>query len=172
MPKTFDDCTDDDMMCLDSAMRRFHGRLVDVNTTVHMRYIVNQDKEGEPIPCLKVRGRLVPATIKINSFSDRQEGKKDCTINLDKYLWQEKSDPERLAILDQMLTSLDLATDKDGAVLKDDIGRPRLVKRLPDFEIAGYDIVADRHGPQSMEAQAVAHLAEAKWVQSCLPFSR
>lgn len=173
MPKTFDDCTAEDLKILDSAMRRFHGRLVDVGTTVKMRYIVNQDKDGESVPCLKVRGRNVVAVAKINSMSDRHDGKQDVTLTICKYTWDERDEQERLAILDNLLTGLDLYTDeKTGAVIRDDLSRPRLKKRLPDFEIAGFDVVADRHGPKSMECQAVAEIASAAWIQGALPFSR
>jgi hypothetical protein len=45
--------------------------------------------------------------------------------------------------------------DRDGAIKSDDGGRPKLKLRKHDFEIGGFVEIAKRHGPESLEVQAV-----------------
>lgn len=172
MAKTFHECGQDDYSLLEDAKRRWHSALVDAGATVHLRYVANRDKDDEPIPALKHHGYPAAAVVKINSLSDREQGMKDATITIDEYTWQEKSDAEKLAILDHELAHLELKYDTSGqgtgALIRDDLGRPKMKIRLHDFEFGGFHHIAERHGPQSGEVQFINGLAEAKWVQQVL----
>lgn len=176
MGKTFSECDTTEYDRMNDAKRRWHSALDSAGVTIHLRYVTNHDKDDEPIPALKHHGYPAVAVIKINSLEARQQGLADCTITIDEYSWQAKSDAEKLAILDHELAHLELKFDTSeqgtGALIRDDLGRPKMKIRLHDFEFGGFHHIAERHGPQAAEQQAIANLAESAWVQSVLPFNR
>lgn len=176
MPKTFSECDTSEYDLLEDAKRRWHSALVDAGVTIHLRNVTNRDKDDEPIPALKHHGYPAAAVVKINSLSDRQQGCMDATITVDEYSWQEKTDAEKLAILDHELAHLELKFDTSengsGALIRDDLGRPKIKIRLHDWQMGGFNHIAERHGPSSAEQQLVATLAEQTWVQGALPFNR
>ena len=109
------------------------------------------------------------ATIKINSYRDRVEGKADVTITIDGHHWDELSDAELAAVLDHELTHLELVIEEDGSVSRDDIDRPKLRMRKHDFQIGGFNEVAKRHKADSLEVQAVAKVGKGFVEQGVFP---
>jgi hypothetical protein len=56
------------------------------------------------------------------------------------------------SILEVPFEHISVATD-DRGVIRDDIGRPKIVMRKHDFEFGWFTAVAARHGAHSMERQ-------------------
>ena len=52
--------------------------------------------------------------------------------------------------VDDCLTEIEVLIE-DGKTKRDDCGRPKLRRRAPDWEVAGYNEVAERHGKSSLE---------------------
>lgn len=54
-------------------------------------------------------------------------------------------------------------------VQRDDIERPKLKMRKHDFHWGGFDVIADRHGEDSVEVMAVAAIGTKAMRQGWLP---
>lgn len=84
-------------------------------------------------------------------LKDRAMGRGDAEVALDHDWWEEASDLQRRALLDHELHHVSVKTDKLGRFQYDDLRRPVLVLRRHDFEFGWFRIVAERHGPFSIE---------------------
>lgn len=167
--KGYQECDQDVYASLADVKRRYCSELIDAGVTVHCRFVFKKDKEDQPIPCLKHGGYMAAATIKVNGLSDRQEGKKDATITIDEYTWQELSEAKRIAVLHHELYHLDLVTNaKDGSLKRDDLGRPLLKLKLHDIHIGGFQYVIETHKENALET--VQTIQAAKFVQGVMPW--
>lgn len=135
-------------------IEKYHAGLKDSGATIECIEATRADAEGEIVggSATKINGFSVPAKIKINSLADRVEGKADVTITFDHTQWKDASDDERAAIIDHQLQCVDvMREDGKGAVLTDDIDRPRMKVRKPDHFHRWFDVIAERHKTASIE---------------------
>lgn len=82
---------------------------------------------------------------------------------IDGYEWNKASDRQRLALIDHELEHLALIENKPTkkepnltGFKRDDLGRPKLKTRPHDWELAGFQTIALRHGENSHEARQFA----------------
>lgn len=148
MPTTYSPADPSALELLTRTMARFHGPLVEAEATVRLMFASNED--GPP---LKLRGVPCDGIVRINNLAKRAEGMADATITVDGDKWPNWSDAERVALLDHELYHLELAKDKSGGLVLDDLDRPRLKMRLHDYEMGGFFEVAKRHRDASGEIQ-------------------
>ena len=92
-------------------------------------------------------------------IKDRAMGRGDAEITLDHDHWEKCSTKEQRALLDHELHHLSVKIDKRGLV-RDDLGRPELVMRAHDFDFGWFNIIAKRHGLNSIEAQQAAAIMD------------
>lgn len=131
----------------------YHERLSEV--TFDVLTVCEYDEEsGEELRCLTLHGYPAAATVKIMSHERRAQGSADVLLTIDAIAWHELSAAERVALLDHELTHV-LILEKDGAVVRDDLRRPKLKLRLHDVEIGGFLEVMDRHREAALEVMAV-----------------
>lgn len=137
---------------------QYHPALRDAGVTVELVGVsASRDKNDEAAgPALKHHGYPARAIIKIRGLEDRAAGSDDARILFDADAEPEWSGAELDALLDHELAHLELVTDKDGGLVHDDVGRPKLRMRVHDFEIGGFHHIAKRHGPNAGETQQVA----------------
>jgi hypothetical protein len=125
-------------------------RLKDVTIAVlsaHASRDEDDEPRGEALAC---RGRPILGKIRISSVEDRAEGYADVRVLLNGDRWGQISAPMQRSVIDTCLTMIEVR-QKDGAPLRDDLGRPKLQQRPWDFEIYGFHDVAERHGASSVE---------------------
>lgn len=138
-------------------LEKYHGPLRDAGVTVDLLFAKKRpDDSGEINPeshALKLHGYPVAAMVKANAYKARVQGHADAEIIIDGDRWDEWSDDEKDALIDHELEHLELKTDKDGNVRRDDLDRPKLRVRLHDHEFGWFDAVARRHGRASFEVQ-------------------
>ena len=152
------------------AMTQTYHPLLHGVVTVDVLLCRKVDADGEIVdPAISVNGYPALAKIKINSLEDRVQGKADATITIDGNHWDEWPTPRLDAILDHELTHLELRVDKDGALIRDDCGRPVLRMRRHDFQIGGFHSVAERHKQDAAEVEAVASVGKEFVVQGVFP---
>jgi Putative phage metallopeptidase len=114
-----------------------------------------RDKNGEPTgPALTRNNWPTAAKVKINNLADRVAGLPDATILLDGDRWEQWSDERQLATLDAELARLEVRRDESGAVLADDVGRPKLKLSPGDFYVCGHYAIVERYGHDSHEGEA------------------
>jgi hypothetical protein len=123
------------------------------------------DGDGEPTgPALTLHGDPALATVKINAQKDRVDGKPDATITISAPEWdalddEPDGDERRRALLDHELYHLIVRRDDEtGRVEFDDQGRPLFKMRRHDYTIAGFRVVAERHGKASCEVRQAREL--------------
>lgn len=154
-----------DRTLLAEILGRFHVPLSDAGVTVFFKLAFPEydDKTGLPKgPAIRRGGLAVVATIKVNSLSDRVEGKDDATLLVDGEWWKGASDAEKRACLDGQVEYLELVLedeDNTASVATDDANRPKLKKRAPDWAVAGFDSVIERHGAAALEAVSLAEIS-------------
>lgn len=150
---------------------KHHGELHENDVTVevlmaHAKTNENGESNGPP---LKKSGYPCAAIVKVNSLEMRVLGHADARITIDGDRWPKLKPDVQRALIDHELEHLMVKKDKDGAVVFDDIERPRLRIRAHDHEVGWFSSVVRRHGRASIEWQSVDAIS-----QSCrqmeLPF--
>jgi hypothetical protein len=86
-------------------------------------------------------------------IKDRVMGRGDAEVCLDGDWWKEATPARRRALLDHELHHLEVKTDEDGVVIRDDLKRPKLKLRKHDVEVGWFALVAGRHGSNSLEIE-------------------
>lgn len=121
-----------------------------------------EDAEGDPKGAAIVhQGREVLAKTRVINVRDRVHGLADIEIMVDGDRWEELDDAQQEALIDQQLESLELRRENEsGEVILDDIGRPKIIIRPPDFIVAGYRAVCERHGVNAPEVIAMRKVEE------------
>jgi hypothetical protein len=150
------------------ALDCHRDRLQDVTIAVlsaHASRDEDDEPRGEAISC---RGRPILGKIRISSTEDRAEQMSDVRVILNGDRWGQLSGPMQLAVIDECLMMIEVR-QKDGAPIRDDLGRPKLQQRPFDFEISGYNDVAARHGASSVEVHNLRVLFDANG-QIYLPY--
>lgn len=145
-----------------AVMQQYHSPLVDAGLSVDTLFaFAARNKDGEQTgPAIAVRGHPVKAKIKVTPLKDRAKGDGDVELILDGDNWNNIPDADQVAILDQQFTSLELVLEEDeesasAKVARDDLGRPKLRKRVSDFAAEGYWECAERHKGASQEVQFI-----------------
>lgn len=151
---------DEAMELLAEVMADHHReRLVELGVTVALMVAVAEvDDSGKPVgPALKHNGYTALAVARVLPLKLRAHGLPDAEITIDGDRWTDMNSGERRALLDHDLTHL-VPILKDGRVMRDDLGRPRLKMRLHDFQFGWFLEVAERHGECSQERKQAAEI--------------
>lgn len=160
---------------------QYHPELVDAEVTIEILMAEpSRNKDGEPKgPALKLHGYPAQATIKRTSTKDRVAGMADAILTIDAENWRALPDAERVPLIDHELTHLELCHGKEGELLADDHGRPKLKIRLHDLQAGWFREVAHRHGDTSAEIKQARQLMDEQgqyffgWVEATdLPSKR
>ncbi len=119
---------------------------------------------GKRGPALKLNGYACEATVKVNSFLDRVEGKKDVTISLDLEVWESLDEDERIGLvaheLEYLVVKRHAKGEEAGQIKTDAAGRPVVGCRRHDIIMGGFESIARRHGSASPEARAARVLKD------------
>ena len=134
-----------------TILEKYHDDLHQVELTVGV-LLAHRDESQEP--SVKDAGYPVEAVRKITSYRERVLGMEDLVFTLDATVFADLPGPAVDAWLDRLLTSVELVRDDEGEVRCDDAGRPKLKKRLCDWMLSGYELIAKRHGAAAPEARA------------------
>ena len=106
----------------------------------------------------KVRQRPVSSTSAKTKLIDRVLGASDIRIELDGDQWESLHVDQQAAIIDRELQSFAVAKDAEDGLILDSHGRPKLKRRLPDFEVSIYTEIAKRHREASVECISMAQI--------------
>ena len=106
----------------------------------------------------KVRQRPVSSTSAKTKLIDRVLGASDIRIELDGDQWESLHVDQQAAIIDRELKSFAVAKDAEDGLILDSHGRPKLKRRLPDFEVSIYTEIAKRHREASVECISMAQI--------------
>lgn len=162
MPKTYIKADATVTAKVDSVIVLYHQPLIDAELKVDVLFaFAARNKDGEQTgPAIAVRGHPVKAKIKVTPLKDRAKGDGDVELILDGDNWNDIPESDQVAILDQQFTSLELVLEEDeesasAKVARDDLGRPKLRKRVSDFAAEGYWECAERHKGASQEVQFI-----------------
>lgn len=136
------------------CMILYHRDLANAGVTVALLLASGpRDDSGELTgPAIKHSGYPAKAVIKITNLKERAAGLEDVILILDGDHCDEWSEQETAAIYDHELSHPVLVV-KDGAIVRDDLGRPKLRMRKHDFQVGWFFDVAERHKEYSTEAQ-------------------
>jgi hypothetical protein len=104
--------------------------------------------------------RVLGITRKLG-IKDRVMGRGDCEVCLDGDWWESETPLRRRALLDHELHHLEVVTDADGVVIRDDLKRPKLKLRKHDIEVGWFAIVAGRHGSASIEMEQAKSIMDS-----------
>lgn len=117
---------------------------------------VSEDDEGDTkakgFALMKHGIRALGITRKLG-IKDRVMGRGDAEVCLDGDWWEEATPARRRALLDHELHHIEVKTDEEGEVLRDDLKRPKIKLRKHDVEVGWFAIVAGRHGSSSLEIE-------------------
>ena len=146
---------------VDSVAREHHPELIDAEVAIGVMACVHGDRDDESRPALKLHGYTCAATIQISPIKQRILGHPDAVIVIDEQTWEGMSPARRRALIDHELTHLEVQTDDDGRPKLDDAGRPKLRMRLHDWQLGGFEDVAERHGSNAPEVVEFRRVLEA-----------
>lgn len=121
-------------------------------------------------PAIKVNGHAALATVQIMSHKRRAAGAADVEIVLDWDNWSVSSDREQEALLDHELTHVELKTDNEGTVQRDDDDRPLLRIRKHDRQFGWFDAVTRRFGEASAEVRQCREMLDSQDFKQCYLF--
>jgi hypothetical protein len=141
---------------LDRMLSAHHEELDGVSIATLFVY----DEESS-LPVLKHHGYPAGAVARITPLRERALGLADCSIVVDRAVWQTLSARQRDALIDHELTHFERAEDEDGVVLADSLSRPKLQMRQHDHQFGWCDEVAARHKEASPEVRQARRLIEA-----------
>lgn len=127
------------------------------------------DRNGDATgPAVSVGGYPCLASIRVVNLRDRAKRMGDAEILIDSEEWEVLREDQKEALIDHELTHLQLRVNDKGALIRDDLGRPKITMRLHDHQAGWFDEVAKRHGQASVEVQQFARVKEAyeqQWLQ-------
>jgi len=136
------------MEVVEKVRKKYYPDLDKAKVKIDVLMISNEDETQ----CLKHRGRLAYAVIKVISEKDRAKGAGDAEMIIDQAAWDSISEKRRVALIDHELHHLIVELDGDKFV-KDAHGRPKLSIKPHDVEFGWFDEVARRHGFNAMEVR-------------------
>jgi hypothetical protein len=141
---------------------KYHGPLEQAGTRIDIVFAKactddNGDTKG---PALKLHGYPCGAIARVISLKDRSKGMGDVEISVDGDQWDTWSEEEKEALIDHELEHFELRV-KDGAVVRDDLDRPKIRMKKHDHQFGWFDAIARRHGPASFEVQQFRAFSDA-----------
>ena len=177
MPTTLEKC--------DEAIRELMNELIEDHypdlreAEAKIELLAARNPKGPPV---KLHGYPCAATVKVNSYKDRVEGKDDATITIDIEAWETTPDDRRRALLDHELYHLlvkrktrkrgrrrrrggsedldPVAEAEVGTIARDDLGRPVLKVRLHDLVVGGFTEIIKRHKDAALEVGHIQHCVD------------
>jgi hypothetical protein len=157
---------------VERMMDRYHPQLRDAKVTLAMLMAFpTKDKNGDTTgPALTHNGYPAAAVVKIIGLKERTDGRADAELVIDGDNWPLLSEAQRDALVDHELEHLELKTDKDGLLVRDDLERPKLVIRKHDHQFGWFDAIVRRHGRDSLEFKQFEEFQTAKYTQNWLPY--
>lgn len=155
MPRTFEDADDALKDKIRDFAWRHHPDLAEADVTfgvllAHAPRDENDDPKG---PAIKHGGYAAAATIRIVKIEDRAAGMPDLLLVIDGDELPTWSDARLEAVVDHEFCHPVLVVDKDGAIVRDDLNRPKMRMRKHDWQIGGFDEVAERHKEIAVEVE-------------------
>jgi len=124
------------------------------------------DKDGNLIsPALKKNGIPIPLILKIVSSFNRLTDDVDVKIIVNKDLWEEYTEGEKKASLDNVLNYLEVKTDKMGEPIpiSEDNDKVQLRMKHPDFYCEGFNSMIETYGKDYIpwqEAKAIYEILQ------------
>ncbi len=135
-----------------------HPTLHEAHVSFGIRFVyVPLDDQGQPIGTPLTRGgRPANGALTVVSLKDRVF-MPDVVIDLDGHRWDEASEDEQIAELDELCESIraTIGDDEARTVKSDTCDRPVLHRVEPDFKLSGYTAVMKRNGRFAPEARLV-----------------
>jgi hypothetical protein len=157
MPVTFDDAEPETINMLNKVLKDWHPALHKAGVVVG----IIMARSSTEAPAVKHGGYPASATIRVVSSKDRIKKKYDAELLIDDEAWCNKTEKERLALLDHEMSHLSLIPNKpkkgeeSPSLWKyDDRGRPKLKTVKADWNAGdGFRHVIERHGDAAVELQ-------------------
>jgi len=134
----------------------------DINIKLFYKY-GKYDKEGNlKSPALKKNGIPVPLAIKIVSSFNRLTDNVDVKIIINKDLWDDFSEKEKISSLDNIINYLELKTDKIGEPIpiSEDNDKVQLKLKYPDFYCEGFTSMIEKYGNNYIPIQEAKHICD------------
>lgn len=156
MPVTYQRARDNVEGIVDELIDLYHAHLKEVDLSVGVRFAFpDAEEEEEPGPAVKWNGFPCLFSVKKVPLEYRMWGVRDVVITVDHSQWEDMGDDRQRAALDEALSYVAVAKDKDGNVKSDDCGRPVLKINLPSWFLTGNVAVLSRHGEAAPSAAAI-----------------
>jgi hypothetical protein len=158
---------------LQKALKDFHPEFDTYDVKAAMEFaVISEEARMEGEYPVKEGGLPQIARTKPTTDRERRYGAPDLIVTVDQFQWEALTDPQRLALMDRMLSRFVLAKKKNGDVKVDREGRPTFSKRPYDVSVGLYRDVAERHGEDSIEVVLVNQIVdEPANVQAFFQFS-
>lgn len=125
-----------------SIIKKHYPLLKEAGVTVQV-LMASNDKA----PPVMLHGRECYATIRSTKLKERVVGQKDTEMLIDQKKYDKLPPQSKAALIDHELQHIGLTGKFD------DIGRPKISMRHHDWEIAGFKVIAERHGDFAIEVQ-------------------
>ena len=153
MANTYQIAPSDALHCMQSALNKYHYRLIENGVSIALLALYSADGE----PALMCHGAPAYAVTRILPLKLRAHGLADAEITIDFTSWMRLSDPKRMAVMDHELTHI-RPVFEDGICVRDDLGRPKLKLRDHDFQFGWFNEVAERHRESSIEVEQASQI--------------
>lgn len=160
---TYTKASEDVCRVMRDMRSKYHPDLIEAEVTIEilMAQPTKNDAGEITSPAIRLHGYPCQATIRKTSLRDRVAGLADAVMVIDEENWEELSDAQKAALIDHELYHLQVKRDEEsGDILADDHGRPKLMLRLHDWEVGGFETIARRHADASPEKRQVAALVD------------
>lgn len=165
MTTTYEKADKSVVSVMSSMMKKFHPDLVKEDVTVDVLMAYNPDDypvKRSGVPCA--------AVVRVMPLKQRVKGASDAEVCIDAGQWKELSPEQRDALCDHELEHLELRL-KDGAIVRDDIDRPKLKLKPHDWEVWGFRSIVNRHKAAALEASAAAQFIQGPDGQLVMQFA-
>lgn len=155
---------------VEQMLEKYHGELRDAEIRIEclFAFATRNENGDETGPALTHGGYPANAVVKVLGLKDRTVGRGDAEIVIDGDQWDTWDDEQKAALIDHEIEHLELKTDAEGGVVRDDLDRPKLRLRKHDHQFGWFDSIARRHGAASFEVQQFRTIV-VKRFQAWLP---
>lgn len=131
-----------------NIIEKWHPDLKASNAVID---VVSAQTDGEH--AVMLHGHPCYAVVRITNPKERAMGRGDAEIVFDRAKYEALTSEQQDALLDHELYHLKVDKDKFGAFQLDDHRRPKLKMRQHDRQFGWFDVIASRHGADSIEVQ-------------------
>lgn len=118
----------------------------------------NDQPKGRPIVH---RGLAVLAYVKICSLKQRVQGVGDAELIIDGQYWKDLKATKKKALIDHELEHLKIVFGEQDQAKTDSEGRPKMKMKLHDYELGGFNDVAQRNQYESLECEQIRGVFES-----------